>query len=106
MLPYQLFAAFLNVDASIPVALTNALQDAADVSLDNIPEIPGTIYVMVDTSGSMSSPATGNRGSATSKMRCIDVAALFAAALLRKNPNTKIVPFDTSVHVTSSIQSP
>ena len=97
--PYQLFTAFLNVDGSIPVQLTDALQDAADGSLDNIPEIPGTVYVMVDTSGSMKTPVTGNRGSVTTKMRCIDVAALFAAAILRKNPNTKIVPFDTGVHV-------
>jgi 60 kDa SS-A/Ro ribonucleoprotein len=97
--PYQLFTAYLNVDAAIPAKLTNALQDAADASLDNIPELNGKIYVMVDTSGSMGSAATGNRGSVTSKMRCVDIAALFAAAILRKNPDTEIVPFDTSVHV-------
>ena len=97
--PYQLFTAFLNVDPNIPVELTDALQDAADASLDNIPEIEGTVYVMVDTSGSMQTPVTGNRGSVTTKMRCIDVASLFAAAILRKNPNTKIVPFDTGVHM-------
>lgn len=97
--PYQLFTAFLNVDNSTPFELTNALQDAADSALDNIPELPGKIYVMVDTSGSMSSPVTGNRGTVSTKMRCVDVAALFAAAVLRKNPNTEIVPFDTSVHV-------
>lgn len=97
--PYQLFTAYLNVDSTIPVKLTNALQDAADASLDNVPEFPGKIYVMVDTSGSMGSPVTGNRGSVTTKMRCVDVAALFAAAILRKNPDTEIIPFDTSVHV-------
>lgn len=97
--PYQLFTAYLNVDNSIPVELTNALQDAADIALDNVPEIPGKIYVMVDTSGSMQWAITGNRGSVTSKMRCVDVAALFAAAVLRKNPNTELVPFDTTVHV-------
>ena len=97
--PYQLFTAYLNVDSTIPVKLTNALQDAADASLDNVPEFPGKVYVMVDTSGSMSSPVTGNRGSVTTKMRCVDVAALFAAAILRKNPDTEIIPFDTSVHV-------
>jgi 60 kDa SS-A/Ro ribonucleoprotein len=96
--PYQLFTAFLNVDASIPVQLTNALQDAADVSLDNIPDFDGKVYVMVDTSGSMSSPVTGHRGSVTTKMRCIDVAALVAAAIMRKNPDTEVVPFDTRVH--------
>ena len=97
--PYQLFTAYMNVDSTVPVKLTNALQDAADSALDNIPEFDGKVYVMVDTSGSMGSPVTGNRGSVTTKMRCVDVAALFAAAILRKNPDTEIVPFDTSVHV-------
>lgn len=97
--PYQLFTAYLNVDAAVPVQLTNALQDAADAALDNIPEFTGKVYVMVDTSGSMSSPATGSRGSVTTKTRCVDVAGLFAAAILRKNPDAVIVPFDTSVHV-------
>jgi 60 kDa SS-A/Ro ribonucleoprotein len=96
--PYQLFTAYLNVDSTIPTKLTNALQDAADMSLDNIPEFNGKVYVMVDTSGSMGSAVTGNRGTVSTKMRCVDVAALFAAAILRKNPDTEIVPFDTSVH--------
>jgi 60 kDa SS-A/Ro ribonucleoprotein len=46
----------------------------------------------------MQSPVTGNRGSATSKVRCIDAAALIAAALLRKNTNGLVIPFDTSPH--------
>jgi 60 kDa SS-A/Ro ribonucleoprotein len=46
----------------------------------------------------MGSPVTGDRGSVTTKMRCVDVAALFAAAVLRKNPDTEIVPFDNDVH--------
>jgi 60 kDa SS-A/Ro ribonucleoprotein len=97
--PYQLFTAYLNADSSIPTELTNSLQDAADSALDNIPAFDGQVYVMVDTSGSMGSPATGDRGSATSKMRCVDVAGLFAAAILRKNPTAKVIPFDTTVHV-------
>jgi 60 kDa SS-A/Ro ribonucleoprotein len=31
-------------------------------------------------------------------MRCIDVAALFAAAILRRNPDSLVVPFDDRVH--------
>jgi 60 kDa SS-A/Ro ribonucleoprotein len=46
----------------------------------------------------MSYAVTGNRGTVTSKMRCIDVAALVASAIMRKNPDAEIVPFDTSVH--------
>jgi 60 kDa SS-A/Ro ribonucleoprotein len=47
----------------------------------------------------MSSPVTGHRGhGATTKMRCVDVAALFAAAILRRNPDSVVVPFDTSAY--------
>ena len=96
--PYQLFTAYQNVDGSVPVNLTNALQHAVDASLSNIPEFSGKVYVMIDVSGSMSSPATGNRGSVTTKTSCVDVAAVFASAILRKNPDAEIIPFDTSVH--------
>jgi 60 kDa SS-A/Ro ribonucleoprotein len=30
-------------------------------------------------------------------MRCVDVAALFAAAILRRNPASVVIPFDTQV---------
>ena len=46
----------------------------------------------------MGSAVTGYRRGSTSSVRCVDVAALFAAALLRKNQNVEIIPFDTSVH--------
>jgi 60 kDa SS-A/Ro ribonucleoprotein len=47
----------------------------------------------------MQSPVTGFRGrGATSKMRCVDVAALFAAAILRRNPDSVVVPFDTQAY--------
>jgi 60 kDa SS-A/Ro ribonucleoprotein len=53
----------------------------------------------LDTSGSMNCAVMGNRGrGATSKMRCIDVAALFAAAILRRNPDSDVIPFDTSAY--------
>ncbi len=96
--PYQLFTAFQNIDSTVPTKAAIALQKAADLALDNVPEFKGKVYVMVDTSGSMSSPATGNRGTATTKTRCIDVAGLVAAAIMRKNPDAEIIPFDTTIH--------
>lgn len=97
--PYQLLVAYLNVDSTIPMEIQNALQDALEVSLDNVPILPGRTVVIVDTSGSMQSAVTGMRGTATSKVRCIDVAALFAASAMRRNPDyTLILPVDTQVH--------
>lgn len=97
--PYQLFTAFKNIDDNVPMKLNMALQKAAEISCDNIPEINGKVYVMVDVSGSMSYPITGYRlGGVSSKMLCVDVAALFAAAILRKNPEARVIPFDVVVH--------
>ena len=31
-------------------------------------------------------------------MRCVDVAALFAAAILRRNPDSVVIPFDTRAY--------
>jgi 60 kDa SS-A/Ro ribonucleoprotein len=77
--------------------LSEALQDAMEIALSNVPDIAGKVVVCPDVSGSMSSPVTGGRGSATTSVRCIDVAALMAAALLRKNPNTQVLPFENDV---------
>lgn len=94
--PYQLLAAYANADAAVPMQVKEALQDALEVSLDNVPELPGQTWVLVDVSGSMQSAITGQRGSASSAIRCVDVAALLAAALLRKNPLTGLVLFNTA----------
>ena len=40
---------------------------------------------------------TGHRKGATSAVRCVDIAALVAAAMLRKNPATEVIPFESDV---------
>jgi 60 kDa SS-A/Ro ribonucleoprotein len=98
-LPYQYFAAYLNADDNVPQKIRTALHKAAEIACGNVPELPGPVVIGLDTSGSMSSAVTGHRGrGATSKMRCIDVAALFAAAILRRNPDSVVIPFDTSAY--------
>jgi 60 kDa SS-A/Ro ribonucleoprotein len=97
--PYQYFAAYLNADDNVPQKIKTALHKAAEIACGNVPELPGPVVIGLDTSGSMSSAVTGHRGhGATSKMRCIDVAAMFAAAILRRNPDSVVIPFDTSAY--------
>ncbi|MEQ8791930.1 MAG: TROVE domain-containing protein [Pirellulaceae bacterium] len=97
--PYQYLAAYLNASAEVPQKVKTALHRAAEVACGNVPELPGPVVVGLDVSGSMSMSATGWRGrGATSAMRCVDVAALFAAAILRRNPDSLIVPFDTGAY--------
>lgn len=103
--PYQLLMAYTaaNVTAqdnakAVPREISEALQDAMQHALVNVPALKGKVYVLVDVSGSMQSPVTGYRASATTRVRCIDVAALFAAALLKSSRNVEVIPFDTRVH--------
>ena len=96
--PYQLLAAYLNVSSDVPAKVVNALQDAMEVAIANVPDFGVDTLVFTDVSGSMKDPVTGKRKGSTSKVRCVDVAGLFASAVLRRNENTTVVPFDTRVH--------
>jgi 60 kDa SS-A/Ro ribonucleoprotein len=97
VMPYQLMSAFKATGDDVPAAVRDALQDAMELAIGNVPRFEGRVVVCPDVSGSMSSAVTGHRGSATSSVRCIDVAALVAAAILRKNPAARVLPFEQAV---------
>ena len=94
VLPYQLLTAYQATSEQMPFEIREALQDAMETAVQNVPAIQGKVVVCPDVSGSMHSPATGYRGSATSKTRCIDIAALVSAAMLRTNPQARVIPFE------------
>jgi 60 kDa SS-A/Ro ribonucleoprotein len=97
--PYQYLAAYRNAEAGVPAVVREALSRAAEFACGNVPALPGPVVIGLDVSGSMASPVTGQRGrGATSKLRCVDVAALFAAAVLRRNPGSVVIPFDTTAY--------
>lgn len=95
--PYQLLGAYLNASDAVPKAVTEALIDAAEVAVANVPVVEGRVFVFPDVSGSMHSPVTGRRGGGTTKMRCIDVAGLVTACILRRNPQAEVMPFEASL---------
>ncbi len=95
--PYQLMVAFTQVDEAVPAEVREALQDAMEVALENVPAIAGRVVVCPDVSGSMQSPVTGHRKGSTTAVRCLDVAALVAAALVRKNRDAEVLPFSDDV---------
>jgi 60 kDa SS-A/Ro ribonucleoprotein len=94
--PYQLMVAYMSA-ADVPLPIRESLQDAMEIAIQNVPKIEGRAYVFPDISGSMHSPVTGVRKGSTSAVRCIDVAALVAAAVLRKNPQAEVIPFESDV---------
>lgn len=95
--PYQIFTAW-KYARDVPRLIQKALEEALEYSLETVPAFTGKTFVFVDVSGSMTCPITGYNGSASSQIRCVDVAALFASSLLRVSPNnTEVVMFDTRV---------
>jgi 60 kDa SS-A/Ro ribonucleoprotein len=95
--PYQLLAAYRSLAPEVPPAVRRALEDAMELAVANTPAIPGQVYVCPDVSGSMRSPITGGRKGATTAVRCVDVAALMTAAIVRQNPSAEVLPFEDSV---------
>lgn len=97
VLPYQLMVALGSVGEAVPLRVQAALEEALETSLANVPPFEGRVVVCPDVSGSMISPVTGFRKGASSKVRCIDVAALVAAAVLRRNREARLMPFESTV---------
>jgi 60 kDa SS-A/Ro ribonucleoprotein len=95
--PYQVLAAYRSADSAVPSAVRNALEDAMELAVANVPRIDGQVYVCPDVSGSMRSPITGHRKGATTSVRCVDAAALVTAAIVRRNPTAQVLPFEQSV---------
>jgi 60 kDa SS-A/Ro ribonucleoprotein len=95
--PYQLLAAYISADARVPGAVREALHDALEAATGNVPAVEGKVYVCADVSGSMLSPVTGRRRGSTTAVRCVDVAALVAATVLRRNPSAEVIAFEHDV---------
>lgn len=95
--PYQLLSAWSNLHSSVPQVIGEALERAMEYALENVPQFRGNVVVCPDVSGSMRSPVTGHRQGATSKIRCVDVAGLIAAAVLRNHPQARVLPFECDV---------
>ena len=96
-MPYQLMVALGQVGDGVPLAVQAALESALEASLAGVPKLEGQVVVCPDVSGSMGSPVTGYRKGASSKVRCIDIAALVAAAVLRQNRDARVIPFEVDV---------
>jgi 60 kDa SS-A/Ro ribonucleoprotein len=95
--PYQLLAAYRSAGDDVPAVVRSALQDALNAALANVPSLQGNVVVCPDVSGSMRSPVTGVRKGASTKVQCVDVAALVAAAILRTHQNARVMPFEMDV---------
>ncbi|MEL7444207.1 MAG: VWA domain-containing protein [Pseudomonadota bacterium] len=95
--PYQVMVTAQNVVAGMPHQIIDALHDAMELAVQNVPQVHGQVVLCPDVSGSMTWPVTGQRPGAASVVRHVDVAALVAAAFQRVCRGCQVLPFDTSV---------
>jgi 60 kDa SS-A/Ro ribonucleoprotein len=93
VLPFQLFIAHKTLVAEAPRVVREALEEALELSFANVPALPGVTCIAPDVSGSMSHGYVSGRG----QVRTIDIAAIFAAACLKKSADAIVLPFEHQV---------
>lgn len=95
VLPFRFFLAHKEYVSSdnFDSRIADALRKALEMSFENMPSFGGrTVAIAPDVSGSMSGEFSEGKG------RFIDIAGIFAGALLRKvEERAFLIPFDTSV---------
>ena len=79
-MPFGIFSAFKKAE-NIDYKISDALNVAAEISLQNVPELKGKTVVAIDRSGSMTSLINYR-----STIRVMDIAAVLVAALKKKKP--------------------
>jgi hypothetical protein len=70
-LPFRFYSALQNVSES---ATRDAILEAMELSIANIPKLEGSVAIYADTSGSMGTPVS-RKGT----VKCLDIATLMAA---------------------------
>jgi len=86
-LPLRFYAAYANTKT---LHWAPPLERALELSLANVPALPGRTLVLVDVSGSMASPMS-NR----SRAQRWELAALFGSALAARSAKTDVVAFQS-----------
>lgn len=81
LLPYR----FLAARHAAPARWGKALETALDLSLTSLPDLPGRTLILMDLSGTMTELVSGP-GDPEDDLTRVEAAALFGAALARKNP--------------------
>ena len=81
-LPFRFVTAYDNVKGDRE--LSDAISEAMDIAVDNVPEFSGRTLIAVDSSGSMSGDP-------------IQKASIFAATLLKANKKADVILYDTRI---------
>ena len=93
-LPFRFLSAYKTLDGMRHVGSRafDALENAVDASIENMPRLPGTTVIAVDTSGSMSA-----RISNKSDIACVEIGMMLGLIANRICENSLFYTFDTEI---------
>ena len=91
-LPFRFLSAYKELYRIADSRTLDALEDAAQAAIANLPRWEGTTVIAVDTSGSM-----GSSVSAKSSVRCCEIAALLGLMANQLCENAIYYTFDTQI---------
>lgn len=93
-LPFRFLSAYKALEGQRRVGSRafDALENAVDASIGNIPKLPGTTVIAVDTSGSMGGPV-----SAKSDVKCVEIGMMLGLIANRICDNSIFYTFDTMI---------
>lgn len=91
-LPFRYLSAYKELEGIGGSRVFDALENAVEASIANVPAIPGTTVIAVDTSGSM-----GSSVSAKSKVRCYEIAMMLGLIANKICDNSYFYTFDTAI---------
>lgn len=88
VMPFRFLTAYKSMETD---TYLNALAEACDLSLVNLPEFGGMTLIMVDVSGSMDDPLAGEH----SVLKRSEIAGFFAEALARRCARSEVWTYTT-----------
>lgn len=91
-LPFRFLSAYKAVAVVGGSRVFDVLENAVETSIENLPKLPGTTVIAVDTSGSMGSPV-----SAKSDVACVEIGMTLGLIANRICENSIFYTFDTGI---------
>ena len=91
-LPFRYLSAYKELEGIGGSRVFDALENAVEASIANMPKLDGTTLIAVDVSGSMGGPVSSN-----SKVRCYEIAMLLGLIANKICDNSYFYTFNTEI---------
>lgn len=91
-LPFRFLSAYRELPTGCGSKVYDALENAVDAAIENLPKLDGTTVIAIDVSGSMSNPV-----SSKSDIRCTDISTLLGLIANRICDNAIVYKFNGDI---------